>query len=79
MKKLYSKILLDKRKKIKAKYKIKDLVRTADIKRNFATGDSTNWSYKMNEISEIHYDTIPSYKFDLLPKNTKKAYGRKRS
>ena len=52
--------LLDKRKKVKPKYKIGDLVRTADLKRNFSKGDTTNWSYKMYKITEIINDTIPS-------------------
>ena len=34
--------LLDKRKKIKPKYEIGDLVRTADLKRTFSKGDTTN-------------------------------------
>ena len=37
--------LLGKRKKIKPENKIDDLVRTADLKRNFSKGDTTNWSY----------------------------------
>ena len=56
--------LLDKRKKIKPKYEIGDLVRTADLKRTFSKGDTTNWSYKMYKITEIINDTIPSYKID---------------
>ena len=36
--------LLDKRKKIKPKYEIGDLVRTADLKKTFSKGDTTNWS-----------------------------------
>ena len=39
--------LLDERNKIKPKYKIGDLVRTADLKRTFSKGDTTNWSYKL--------------------------------
>ena len=39
--------LLDKRKKIKAKYEIGDLVRTADIRKTFSKSDTTNWSYKL--------------------------------
>ena len=35
--------LLDKRKKIKPKYEIGDLVRTADLKTTFSKGDTTNW------------------------------------
>ena len=36
--------LLDKRKKIKPKFQINDLVRVADLKRTFSKGDTTNWS-----------------------------------
>ena len=36
--------LLDKRKKIKPKFQINDLVRTADLKKTFSKGDTTNWS-----------------------------------
>ena len=58
--------ILDKRRKIKAKYEIVDLVRTADLRRNFSKGDTTNWSYKIYKITEIINDTIPSYKIDNL-------------
>ena len=50
---------LEKRKKIKPKYKIGDLVRTADLKKTFSKGDTTNWSYKLYNIIEIINDTIP--------------------
>ena len=55
--------LLDKRKKIKPKFQINDLVRTADLRKTFSKGDTTNWSYKLYKITEIINDTIPSYKF----------------
>ena len=58
--------LTDKRKKVKSKFQIKDLVRTADLKRTFSKGDTTNWSYKMYKITEIINDTIASYKIDNL-------------
>ena len=58
--------LLDKRKKIKAKYQINDLVRVADLKKTFSKGDTTNWSYKLYKVTEIINDTIPSYKIDNL-------------
>ena len=58
--------LLDKRKEVKPKIQINDLVRTADLKRAFSKGDTTNWSYKMYKITEIIDDTIPSYKIDNL-------------
>ena len=58
--------LLDKRTKITPEYKINDLVRTADIKKTFSKGDTTNWSYKLYKITEIINDTIPSYHIDNL-------------
>ena len=36
--------LLDKRRKVKPKFQINDLVRTADLKKMFSKGDTTNWS-----------------------------------
>ena len=58
--------LLDKRKKIKPKFQINDLVRTADLKKTFSKGDTTNWSYKLYKITEIINDTIPAYIIDNL-------------
>ena len=58
--------LLDKRKKIKPKYEIGDLVRTVDLKKTFSKSDTTNWSYKLYKITEIINDTIPSYHIDNL-------------
>ena len=59
--------ILDKRKKIKPKFQINDLVRTANLRKTFSKGDTTNWSYKIYKITEIIDDTIPSYKIDNLP------------
>ena len=59
--------ILDKRKKIQPKFQINDLVRTADLKKTFSKGDTTIWSYKLYQITEIINDTIPSYKNDNLP------------
>ena len=59
--------LLDKRKKLKPKYEIGDLDRTAGIKKMFSKSDTTNWSYKLYKITEIINDTIPSYLIDNLP------------
>ena len=42
------------------------LVRTADIKRFFSKGDSTNCSHKLYTVAEIKHDTIPSYRIDFL-------------
>ena len=62
---VYKKIL-DKRKKVKPKFQINDLVRTADLKKTFSKRDTTNWSYKLYKITEIINDTIPSYHIDNL-------------
>ena len=59
--------LRDKRNKIKPKFQINDLVRTADLRKTFSKGDTTNWSYKLYKITEIINDTIPSYRIDNLP------------
>ena len=64
--KVYSN-LKDKRKVRQSKFKLSQLVRTADIKRVFSEGDSTNYSYKLYTITEIIHDTIPSYRIDYLP------------
>ena len=59
--------LQDKRKIPNPKHKLGQLVRTADIKKVFSKGDSTNWSYKLYTITEVIHDTIPSYRIDYLP------------
>ena len=53
--------------KITPKFQLNDLVRTTDLKRTFSKGNTTNWSYKLYEITEIINDTIPAYKIDNLP------------
>ena len=65
--------LLDKRKQIKPKYEIGDLVGTADLKKTFSKGDTSNWSYKLYKITEIINDTIPAYKIDNLPERYNEA------
>ena len=59
--------LKDNRELQKPKYKLGQLVRTADIKRVFSKGDSTNWSYKLYTLTEVIHDTIPSYRINYLP------------
>ena len=61
------KYLIDKRKKVKPKYQINDLVRTADLRKTFSKSDMTNWSYMLYKSTEIINDTIPSYRLDNLP------------
>ena len=51
----------------KPNFKLGQLVRTADIKRVFSKGDSTNYSYKRYTKTEVMHDTIPSYRIDYLP------------
>ena len=52
--------LQDDREVLKPKFKFGDFVRTADFKKVFSKGDSTNYSYNFNSITEVIYDTIPS-------------------
>ena len=59
--------LIDKRNKVKPKFQINYLVRTADLKKTFSKGDTTIWSYKLYKITEIVNDTISSYKINNLP------------
>ena len=59
--------LLDKREKVKPKFQVNDLVRTADLKKTFSKSDTTNWSYKLYKITEIINYTLPSYHIDNLP------------
>ena len=59
--------LRDDRQKQRPKFKLGQLVRTADIKRVFSKGDSTNYSYKLYTITEIIHDSIPSYRINYLP------------
>ena len=59
--------LQDRRVKQRPKYKLGQLVRTADIKKVFSKGDSTNYSYLLYSITEVIHDTIPSYRINYLP------------
>ena len=59
--------LKDNREIQKPKFQLGQLVRTADIKKVFSKGDSTNYSYKLYTITEVIHDTIPSYRIDYLP------------
>ena len=70
--------LSDNRKKVKPKFQVNDLVRTADLKKPFSKGDTTNCSYQLCKITEIINDTIPSYKIDNLPERYNEALLKKR-
>ena len=69
--------LLDKRMKIKPKFEVNVLVRTADLKRTFSKGDTINWSYKLYQFTQIINDTIPSYKIDNLKERYNEALLKK--
>ena len=64
----------DKRRKLNPNYKLGQLVRTADIKRVFSKGDSTNYSYNLYTITEVKHDIIPSYKIKYYPRDIMKTY-----
>ena len=64
--KVYSN-LQDRRDKQLQNFNLGQLVRTADFKKLFSKGDSTNYSYKIYTITEVIQDTIPSYKINYLP------------
>ena len=64
--KLFYANLQDRRVKQPPKYKLGQLVRTADNKKVFSKGDSTNYSYKLYANTEVIHDTIPSYRIDYL-------------
>ena len=58
--------LKDRREVRKPKFKLGQRVRSADIKRVFSKGDSTNWSYNLYTITEVIHDTMPSYRINFL-------------
>ena len=58
--------LKDNREAHKPKFILGQLVRTADIKRVFSKGASTDWSFKLYTKTEVIHNTIPSYKIDYL-------------
>ena len=63
--------LQDRRVKQQPKFNLSQLVRTADIKKVFSKGDSTNYSYKLYTINEIIHKTIPSDRINYLPERYK--------
>ena len=59
--------LKDNREIQKPIFNLGQLVRTADFKKVFSTGVSTNFSYNIYTITEVIRDTIPSYRINFLP------------
>ena len=56
--------LRDDRQKQRQKFKLGQLVSTADIKRVFSRGDSTNYSYNKYKRTEVIHATIPTYRIN---------------
>ena len=56
--------LQDRRIRQQPKFKLGQLVRTADIKIVFSKGDSTKYSYKLYTKTEVIHNTIPSYRIN---------------
>ena len=59
--------LKDNREIQKPKFKLGQLFRTADIKKVFSKGDGTKWIYIIYTITEVIFNTIPSYRINYIP------------
>ena len=57
----------DNRETQKIKYKLGQLVPTADFTRVFIKFDSPNWSYNLNTINEVIHDTKHRCRIKYLP------------
>ena len=67
--------LQDRRVKQKPEFHLSQLVRTADIKRVFSKGDSTNWSYKFYIQSQKSYMTLfLAIESTINPRDKMKTY-----
>ena len=71
--------ILHQRNKLKPKYQVNDLVRTANLKRTFSKGDTTNWrcQFKIYIFTAIINDTRPTYHIDKLPERYNEALLKK--
>ena len=69
--------IMDKRRKMKRNFKIHDFVRTTDLRKTFPREDTTSWSFKLYEITEIFHDTKPSYRIDNLQERHNEALLKK--
>ena len=61
--------LKDNKEIQKPKYRLGQLVRTADIKKAISKGDSTNWSYILYTITEKIFDIIPTCRSTIYPRD----------
>ena len=70
--------LKDQRNKVKTKFQVNDLVRTADLRdERFLKSDTYNWSYKLYKSTEIINDTITGFHIDLLKERYNEALLKK--
>ena len=67
MKKKSIQISKTRKRKLNTKYKLGQLVPTADIKKVFSKGGSTNYSNKFYALTEVLYSTFPKKRIDYLP------------
>ena len=52
--------LQDRRVRQQLKYKLRHLIRTADIERVFSKSDPTKWSYKFYTVTKVIHDGFRS-------------------
>ena len=76
MKGLFLLKIIRQNKKIKAKFKINDLVKTADLGRTFSKGDSTNWSHILYKITELINEMIQTYRIKDSPERYNEALSK---
>ena len=69
----------DKRRKIKSKFQINNLVRTAGLRKHFSIEDTTNWSYKLYKITEHINDAIPAKKLIIYQNVITKHYSKRQN
>ena len=69
---------MDTRKRLEAKFKRSDLVRTADKRKLFSKGDSTIWCNEFHWTDQGIDDTIPTYQINFLPEIHEEAFLRKK-
>ena len=66
--------LQDRRVRRKPKFKLGQLVRTADIKRVFSKGDSTNYSYHFIQLLKLYMTPYPLIESTTFLRNITKTY-----
>ena len=62
---------------MKPKFQVKDFIRVADLNKAFSKFDMTNWSNKLDRVTELNIDKISSYRVDILPKQNNQSLLKK--